>query len=65
MIDLTGLNWRKSTYSGLNGCIEIAFVDGHVAIRDSKSKRGPVLLFTASEWRAFLAGACDGEFDLP
>jgi prepilin-type processing-associated H-X9-DG protein len=65
MIDLTGLNWRKSTHSGLNDCAEIAFVDGHVAIRDSKDKRGPVLLFTAAEWRAFLAGARDGEFDLP
>ena len=65
MIDPTGLNWQKSTYSGLNDCVEIAFVDGHVAIRDSKNKRGPVLLFTAAEWLAFLEGACDGEFDLP
>lgn len=63
MLDLSGAKWRKSTRSGYNGCVEVAFVDGHVAIRDSKDRQGPVLLFTAAEWRAFLAGTRDGEFD--
>jgi Domain of unknown function (DUF397) len=65
MADMTGLHWRKSTKSGLNGCVEVAFVDGKVALRDSKDRQGPVLFFSAAEWRAFLAGARDGEFDLP
>jgi hypothetical protein len=65
MADMTRLNWRKSTKSGLNGCVEVAFVDGKVALRDSKDRHGPVLLFSPAEWRAFLAGARDGEFDLP
>jgi hypothetical protein len=48
-----------------NGCVEVAVVDGEVGIRDSKDRNGPVLIFTASEWDAFIAGARDGEFELP
>jgi Domain of unknown function (DUF397) len=54
--------WRKSTYSGMNGCLEVAFIDGQVVIRNSKDKQGPVLLFTSVEWENFLRGAVEGEF---
>jgi len=57
--------WRKSTLSGSNGCIEVAFVGGHVAIRHSKDPSGPVLTFSPTEWEAFLAGVRRGEFDAP
>ena len=33
-------------------------------MRDSKHPDGPVLLFTAEEWDAFVEGAKDGEFDV-
>jgi hypothetical protein len=64
MVDLSSAIWRKSSRSGTNGCVEVAFVDGQVALRDSKDRPGPVLLFTSHEWTAFLAGARDGEFEL-
>jgi hypothetical protein len=64
MTDLSPERWRKSSYSSSNGCVEVAFVGGKVAVRDTKDRQGPVLLFTAHEWEAFLAGARDGEFDL-
>ncbi len=35
-----------------------------IAVRDSKDPGGPVLDFTPAEWRAFIAGVRDGEFDL-
>jgi hypothetical protein len=57
--------WRKSSFSGTNGCIEVAFVGEQVAIRDSKDRSGPVLTFSSTEWEAFLAGARRGEFDEP
>jgi Domain of unknown function (DUF397) len=65
-IDLTEARWRKSTRSGAYGdnCVEVAFVDGAIAVRDSKDTLGPVLVFTRGEWDAFVAGAKDGEFDL-
>jgi hypothetical protein len=63
-MDLSTARWQTSTYSGANGCVEVAFVRDRVAVRDSKDPGGPVLRFTTGEWEAFLAGARDGEFDL-
>ena len=55
-IDLSGAAWRTSTRSSGSGqCVEVANVGGQVAIRDSKDRSGPVLVFGASEWRNFLA----------
>ena len=63
-VDLAPANWRKSSYSGTNGCVEVAHGDDHIAVRDSKDPSGPMLLFARLEWQAFLAGVQDGEFDL-
>jgi hypothetical protein len=63
MVDLSRAVWRKSSQSYANGCVEVAFVDGQVAVRDSKDPSGPVLVFTALEWAAFLGGVRGGEFD--
>jgi len=67
MTDLTSAAWRKSSYSGGNGgnCVEVAAnLPGIVAVRDSKNPHGGTLVFTPEEWRAFIGGARDGEFDL-
>jgi hypothetical protein len=63
MVDLSSANWRKSSHSGNNGCVEVAFIEDQVAVRDSKDPSGPVLVFNAHEWSAFIAGTIDGEFD--
>jgi hypothetical protein len=62
-MDLGGGKWRKSTLSQLSGCVEVAFIDGRVAMRDSKDRGGPVLAFEPTEWQAFLRGVRDGQFD--
>jgi hypothetical protein len=64
-VDLSAAVWQKSRHSAANGCVEVAFVDDHVAVRDSKHKDGPVLVFTSREWEAFLGGVVDGQFRLP
>jgi hypothetical protein len=64
VVDLSRAVWVKSRYSANNGCVEVAFVDGKVGVRDSKDREGPVLVFTANEWEAFIGGARDGEFEL-
>jgi hypothetical protein len=65
-VDLDRAVWRKSTRSGpySDNCVEVAFVGGAVALRDSKDPTGPALVFTPAEWDAFVCGARDGEFDL-
>jgi hypothetical protein len=65
-MNVDGLVWRKSTKSSGNGqCFEVAERDdGSRLVRDSKDHgRGPVLAFTAGEWRAFVDGVKAGEFD--
>lgn len=64
--DLSNAVWRKASLSTeTDKCVEVAHVEGVVAMRDSKQPEGPVLIFTPAEWRAFLGGANLGEFDLP
>ena len=51
------LAWRKSRYSASEGnCVEVAALPGGGrAVRDSKDTGGPVLLFSAADWRGLLA----------
>lgn len=63
--DLDGAAWRTSSHSGSSDCVEVAALMAGMAVRDSKDPGGPVLRFTEAEWRAFVAGVRDGEFDLP
>lgn len=64
-LDLTRAVWRKSVRSAGNGnCVEVAILDVAVAVRDTKDRSGPALVFAPAEWNAFIAGAKDGEFDL-
>jgi Domain of unknown function (DUF397) len=63
-VEGAGPVWRKAQLSTGNGaCVELAPVDGMVAIRHSKDPEGPILRYTAAEWHAFLDGAKKGEFD--
>ncbi|HYZ09444.1 MAG TPA: DUF397 domain-containing protein [Pseudonocardiaceae bacterium] len=65
-IDLSGAQWQRgSQAAGEGDHLEIAFVEGHIAMRNSADPDGPVLLFTPAEWEAFVLGARDGEFDEP
>jgi hypothetical protein len=65
-MDLSQAVWRKSTYSSGSGqCVEVAFLSNAVAVRDSKNRSGPVLVFTPREWAAFVGGVLDAEFERP
>jgi hypothetical protein len=47
--------WRTSSYSNPSGnCLEAAELADSVALRDSRSPDGPVLVFTSAMWDAFL-----------
>jgi Domain of unknown function (DUF397) len=64
--DVSRAFWHKSSFSNLNGsCVEIGLLrSDRIGIRDTKDNgNGPVLIFTGSEWSAFIAGAKEGQFD--
>ena len=57
--------WRKSSRSQYNACVEVRFCGDRVPLRNSRDPDGPVLVFTAPEWDAFVEGVKRGEFDRP
>jgi hypothetical protein len=68
MMTVTGVDWRKSSYSsgGSRGsCVEVArYGPGAVAVRDSMDPGGPRLVFTPADWQAFTGRVKAGRHDL-
>jgi hypothetical protein len=63
-LESAGLAWRKAMASaGKGACVEIAPLETGVVVRHSKDPGGPTLEYTAAEWKAFLHGVRNGEFD--
>jgi len=58
-----GLQWRKSSLSGIGNCVEVASDRGEVLVRDSKDPTGPWMRYSQPEWAAFIRAAKNGEFD--
>ncbi|WP_338675863.1 DUF397 domain-containing protein [Streptomyces sp. SCSIO 30461] len=56
--------WYKSSYSsdGTGNCVEAADLPATVAIRDSKDKQGPALVFPRRSWHSFVAGIREEAF---
>ncbi|CAM5555492.1 hypothetical protein DF17_30145 [Streptomyces rimosus] len=61
-LDLTGAAWQSSSQGA--GDVQVAFVEGWIAMRNRRTPEVPALVFTPAEWRGFVLGARDGEFDL-
>lgn len=62
--EFQGSQFRVSSFCSSGGCVEVAFLhDGGVAIRDSKSPEQAALVYSVAEWRDFVAGIKNGEFD--
>ncbi|GAA2251444.1 hypothetical protein GCM10010145_18840 [Streptomyces ruber] len=61
-LDLTNAEWRSSSRG--RGDVQIAFVEGFIAMRNGGRPDNPSLIFTPAEWGAFMSDAREGEFDL-
>ncbi|MEV6652763.1 DUF397 domain-containing protein [Streptomyces sp. NPDC051219] len=64
-LDISGVEWLSAPGASEDEeRVEIAYLPaGAVAMRSSADP-GTVLRYTEAEWRAFVLGARDGEFDL-
>lgn len=63
-MDLGAAVWTRSSRcdNSSGNCVEVAFVDDVVAVRNSTEPFGPTLLHTRAEWDAFTAGIRAGDF---
>jgi hypothetical protein len=56
--------WRKSTFSSIGECVEVAELDdGRIGVRNSKAPESGTVYFTRAEIDAFVKGVNAGEFD--
>jgi hypothetical protein len=63
-IDLSVVNWRKSSYSNSDGgaCLEVSDdFAAVVPVRDSKVPHGPLLVVPAGEWTSFVSAIRNGQ----
>lgn len=58
-----GLDWRVSRTCEGGACVTVARSGESILIGNSSQPDAPVSVFTADEWREFLAGAKLGDFD--
>ncbi|MER6529212.1 DUF397 domain-containing protein [Streptomyces sp. NPDC001508] len=55
----TPTSWKRSSHSGGgegNDCVEVADLDTHLAVRDSKTPARAVVTFSAFAFAAFVEG---------
>jgi hypothetical protein len=64
--DTAAARWERTTHEdGTPAALEIGYADnGLVALRMAEDPEGDVLIYTPSEWEAFVEGVRDGEFDI-
>ncbi|WP_239136679.1 DUF397 domain-containing protein [Sphaerisporangium rufum] len=56
------MTWHAACNNG--SCVEVAYDDGWVGVRDGKRGDGPVLVYSGPEWISFIDAAKAGRFDL-
>ncbi|QMU73353.1 DUF397 domain-containing protein [Streptacidiphilus sp. P02-A3a] len=65
-VDLSKAVWEKSSHSSADGqCVEVAALSAAVAVRDSKDPDGPALVFSTSEFAAFVRAVTHGGLQQP
>ncbi|MFI7615323.1 DUF397 domain-containing protein [Nonomuraea terrae] len=64
MTNSAGSLWRKSSWSdNQGGCVTVANLGSHCAVKDSKDLDGEGFVVSKEAWRAFVAAVKRGEFE--
>lgn len=59
--ELDGARWRKGSYSGGNdNCVEIADLQGYIAVRDAKCPGLAPALASPTAWSRFVSAVTEG-----
>jgi uncharacterized protein DUF397 len=62
--DPATMRWRKSSFSAVSECVEVAELDdGRIGVRNSNDPGAGTVAFTRGEIDAFVKGVKAGEFD--
>ncbi|MEV0266606.1 DUF397 domain-containing protein [Streptomyces sp. NPDC050617] len=63
-LDISDAEWLSAPGGAAEERVEIAYLPGGAVAMRSSADPDTVLRYTEGEWRAFVLGARDGEFDL-
>lgn len=58
------MQWTKSSLCESNGCVEAMSDGGEWVFVRASQEPGHMMRFTEAEWRDFVAGVKNGDFDL-
>lgn len=58
-------NWRKSSRSAQEECVEVGSGPATIGVRDTKDRTNEMMVFSISSWSDFLTGVRSGRFDRP
>ncbi len=61
--EFSQVSWRVAQLCNGGACVRIAQSGDLVLVGDSKNPGGPVLAYSRDEWRAFVEGVRQGDFD--
>lgn len=59
----TNLTWRTALSCNGGTCVKVAAAGQMIVVGDSKTPNGPILSYTSAEWREFVSGVKNGDFD--
>lgn len=58
------LRWRMASFCHPSGCVEVAIEPDSVYVRNSRRPAQEPLVFDHAEWKAFVLGVRNNEFDV-
>jgi hypothetical protein len=62
-VGLPGPVWRTARSCDAGACVQVAASGQMILVADSKVPEGPILSYSRGEFREFIIGAKNGDFD--